>query len=183
MKFLISAMITLMALGIYNQVQANTQYVFTNDAVFKTVKSGDIKLELGIAIEVNEDNETSVNGTISGFVYGLNLYSSKKKELRIAKLSKKSSKKDGEKIVISGSASKEDLTEIASEVWEEQEEFFFEMCTQCHAAPQVPHHSMIEWEALFGAMRGFAKLDDEESAYLLRYLKSNASNGIVKVKH
>jgi len=183
MKFLISAMITLMALGIYNQVQANTQYVFTNDAVFKTVKSGDIKLELGIAIEVKNDNEKNVKGTISGFVYGLDLYSSKNKELKIARLAKKSAKKDGEKIEISGTASKEDLTEIASEVWEEQEEFFFEMCTQCHAAPKVPHHTMIEWEALFGAMRGFAKLDDEESAYLLRYLKSNASNGIVKAKH
>ncbi len=32
-------------------------------------------------------------------------------------------------------------------------------------------------------MKGFAKLDDEENEYLLRYLKSNASNGLVKVKH
>ena len=34
------------------------------------------------------------------------------------------------------------------EIWEEHEEFYYENCTQCHAAHEPKTHSMLEWDAI-----------------------------------
>jgi len=172
-------------LGFFTQVSASDLYVFVSDTQLKDAKGNIAKLFLGVRVEVKNEKGESIVAGVKGFQDGLNVYSSKEKELLIATLDKSFnvSKKTGTEVELIGLVEKENLTKDAPEVWEEHEEFYFEMCTQCHAAAKVSHHTMIEWEALFGAMRGFAKLDDEESAYLLRYLKSNASNGLIKKEH
>lgn len=171
-------------LGFFAQVKANELYVF-QDAQLKSAEGKTAKIFLGVPVNVKKEIQSTVNVSIHGFIDGNNVYSTKAKELLIAVLNegfKPVVKKDNE-VELVGVIEKEFLTENSAEVWEEHEEFYFEMCTQCHAAAMVSHHTMIEWEALFAPMKGFAKLDDEESSYLLRYLKSNASNGLVKTKH
>lgn len=181
-KTLISLMLLL---GLFVQVNASEMYVFVSDTELKS-KSGEVaKLFLGVPVHIVKDEGKIVNVTLEGYLDGLNLYSTENKKLLIATLSKdfKVSKKAANKVELAGIIEKGSLVADSAEVWEEHEEFYYEMCTQCHAAPKVPHHSMTEWEALFEPMKGFAKLDAEESEYLLRYIKSNASNGLVKAKH
>lgn len=172
-------------LGFFTQVNASDLYVFVNDTVLHAKDGKNAKLFLGVPVEVKKDNGDNVEVSVKGYMDGLNIYSSNAKELLIATMDKgfNVTKKEGAQVELLGSIEKGSLVDNASEVWDEHKEFFFEMCTQCHAAPKVIHHTMIEWEALFAAMKGFAKLDEEESSYLLRYLKSNASNGLVKAKH
>ncbi len=171
-------------LGFFTQVNAKELYVF-QDAQLKAKDGKSAKVYLGVPVKVKKDMGKESKVVIHGFLDGDNLYSTKSKELLIAKLDKgfKVIKKSASQVELVGSIDNELLTENAAEIWEEHEEFYFDMCSVCHAAPQVPHHTMIEWEALFTPMVGFAKLDKEEASYLLRYIKSNASNGLVKVEH
>jgi len=176
---------SVLLLGLFVQVSASEMYVYVSDTALKS-KSGEVaKLFLGVPVHIVKDDGKNVSVTLEGYLDGSNLYSTQKKKLLIATLAKgfKVSKKAANKVELAGIIEKGSLTKDSAEVWEEHEEFYYEMCTQCHAAPKVPHHSMTEWEALFEPMKGFAKLDDEESEYLLRYIKSNASNGLVKAKH
>ena len=171
-------------LGSFSQVNASEQFVF-QDAQLKSDNGKSAKVFLGVPVKVKKDGEKTAKVSIHGFLDGNKVYSTKGKELLIAILDEgfKPAVVKGNEVKLVGSIEKESLTEDGAEVWEEHEEFFYEMCTQCHAAQTPSHHTMIEWEALMMPMKGFAKLDDEENEYLLRYLKSNASNGLMKVKH
>ncbi len=42
---------------------------------------------------------------------------------------------------------------------------------------------MIEWEAIYPSMRTRTTLDDDESSDIIRFLKSNANNGLIKTEH
>lgn len=171
-------------LGSVSQVNADELYVFQN-AQLKADNGKSAKVFLGVPVKIKKDGETSAKVSIHGFLDGKNVYSAKGKELLIAILDEGFKVKTikGNEVELVGTIEKESLTENGSEIWEEHEEFFFEMCTQCHAAHTAYHHTMIEWDALMIPMKGFAKLDEKENEYLLRYLKSNASNGLMKVKH
>ena len=175
---------SLCLLGFFAQVNAQELFVF-QDAQLKAEDGKSAKIFLGVPVKVKKDMEKTAKVSIHGFLDGMNVYSTKNKELLIAILSDGFNPivKNENEVELVGIIEKELLTENGSEVWEEHEEFFFEMCTQCHAAANIQHHTMIEWEALMMPMKGFAKLDEEETNYLLRYLKSNASNGLIKVKH
>lgn len=184
-KLFKNILIGLLLLGAFAQVNADELFIFQKTEL-KSEDGKIAKLFLGVPVTVKEDMGTKAKVLIKGYKFDeVNVYSSKAKELLIATLEKgfKVVQKAGNAVELEGIVEKELLTENASEIWEEHEEFYFEMCTQCHAAANVPHHTMIEWEALFAPMKGFAKLDEEESSYLLRYLKSNASNGLIKNKH
>jgi trimethylamine-N-oxide reductase cytochrome c-type subunit TorC len=171
-------------LGCFSQVNASEQFIFQNTKL-KGEDGKMVELYLGVPVEILKDMDKEAKVSIKGFIDGNNIYSTKEKELLIAKMDEgfKLNKKNSNQVELVGMVEKEYLTENGAEVWEEHEEFFYEMCTQCHAAQVVNHHTMIEWEALFTPMKGFAKLDEEESAYLLRYLKSNASDGLIKTSH
>lgn len=185
MKNLIKLITTItVLLGMFSQVNASEAYTF-QDATLKAANGKTANVKLGVPLHVLKDMNKSNEVSITGFQDGNKIYSSAGKELLIATLKDGFPvvKKDGNKVELVGTIEKELITEDGKEVWEEQEEFYFEMCTQCHAAPEVNHHTMMEWEALFQPMKGFAKLDAEESSYLLRYLKSNASDGLLKTEH
>ncbi|WP_294961322.1 hypothetical protein [Sulfurimonas sp.] len=184
-KWLKTSVFSLLLLGLFVQVSASEKYVLLSDTSLKSKDGKVAKLFLGVPVKVLKEKGENTQVVLKGFLFGSKLYSTKNKELLIATLDegfKVSTKSDNE-IELSGSMQTDSLTATSSEVWEEQEEFYFDMCSVCHAAPQVPHHSMLEWEALFEPMKGFAKIDAEESEYLLRYIKSNALNGLVKAKH
>ncbi|MCD4667917.1 MAG: hypothetical protein K8R44_04930 [Sulfurimonas sp.] len=184
-KLLKTLLSSALLLGLFVQVNANEMYVFVSNTELKSKGREIAKLFLGVPVHVVKDDGKNVKVTVKGYIDGLNLYSTEKKKLLIATLFKgfKATKKSENEVELSGYIEKGSLTKESAEVWEEHEEFYYEMCTQCHAAPKIPHHSMTEWEALFEPMKGFAKLDAEESEYLLRYIKSNALNGLVKTNH
>jgi len=185
MKTLLKNLTMIMVLvGMISQLNAADSYTF-QDATLKA-NGKTTKVFLGVPLKIKANKGDSSEVVIKGFMFGdNNVYSTTSKELVIAQVGKgfKVNKKAANAVELVGTIEKELITDNGPEVWEEHEEFYFEMCTQCHAAPSVPHHTMVEWEAIFGTMKGFAKLDEEEGSYLLRYLKSNASNGLIKTKH
>jgi trimethylamine-N-oxide reductase cytochrome c-type subunit TorC len=182
LKILVSFVLLL---GFFAQVNASDLFIVQSDTQLKT-KNGKIsKLFIGVPVSVKKDNGSSLDVTVKGFQDGLNIYSSKGKELLIATLEKdfKVSKKIGNEVELSGSILKESVSEDIEEIWDESLEFYYEMCSVCHAPPQIEHLSMIEWSAIFPSMKVRTTLDDEEAKEMLRFLKSNAKNGLVNVKH
>ncbi len=172
----------LVLLGAFSQVNAQSMFVYQDTQINADGKTADVFV--GVPVKIQKDMGKEVKVVIEGYRVKDKVYSSKSKELLVAKINdgfKVTTK--GEKVQLVGTISKELISNDLLDVWGEHEEFYFEMCTQCHAGPEVSHHSMMEWGAIFGTMKGFAKLDTEEASYLLRYLKANASDGFVKVKH
>jgi trimethylamine-N-oxide reductase cytochrome c-type subunit TorC len=143
------------------------------------------KLFIGVPLSVKKDNGSTVDVTLKGFKDGLNIYSSEKKELLIATLDKgfKVTKKVGNEVEISGTVAKDALSDDVEAIWDETQELYYEMCSVCHAPPQIEHLSMIEWDAIYPSMKVKTTLDEDESASIIRFLKSNANNGLVKVAH
>lgn len=185
MKSLIKKIAIIASLGLISLVNASELYMF-QDGVLTSNDGKTAKIYLGVPVNVKKDMDKKAEVTIKGYKFDdNNIYSTEGKELLIATVDGdfKVNKKAGNEVELVGVVEKELLTETSSEVWEEHEEFYFEMCTQCHAGPKVGHHTMMEWGAIFETMKGFAKLDEEESAYLIRYLKSNSSDGLNKVEH
>lgn len=184
MKSLIKKSITILALlGVFAQVSAQDSFIY-QDTILKDENGKTAKVYVGVPISIVKDLGKEVKISIKGFIFADEVYNTKTKDLLIAKINNgfKVNKKE-EQVELIGTISKELVSSDLADVWSEHEEFYFEMCTQCHAGPEVNHHTMMEWEAIFGTMKGFAKLDEEEASYLLRYLKSNSSDGLVKTKH
>ncbi|MFT5835985.1 MAG: hypothetical protein ACI9RG_000879 [Sulfurimonas sp.] len=184
-KLLKTLLFSVLLLGLFVQVNASEMYVLVSDTPLKSKDGKIAKLFLGVPVKVVKEKGENVEVVLKGFLFDSKLYSTESKRLLIATLDEgfKVTKKSENEVELSGLMEKGSLTENSTEIWEEHEEFYFDMCSVCHAAPQVPHHSMVEWEALFEPMKGFAKIDAEEADYLLRYIKSHAKNGLVKAKH
>lgn len=169
--------LVLMALGFLSSVYAEQMYVFQTG----NMKVGDkeVKVYLGSPVETKAEVGKDSKVILEGYLDANKLYSNESKALLIAEIPEgvKTVQKD-KKVQIEGLIAKENLTKEASEVWEEHEEFYFEMCTQCHAAHDTKEHVMLEWDAILGTMSNFAQLDKEENDYISRYLRSNASDGL-----
>ncbi|MCT7482327.1 hypothetical protein [Aliarcobacter cryaerophilus] len=180
LKNIVASAIVLLVLQA--QVNANElQYVF-QDTKIKSESDKVANIFLGVPATIKKDLGDKVLISVNGFIDGKDIYSNDAKELLIATLEDGFTPitKQNNEVELVGTIDKKLLVKNPVDVWEEHEEFYFDMCTQCHGAQNVKHHTMIEWEALFGAMKDFAQLDEEESSYLLRYLKSNSSNGLSK---
>ena len=175
--------VLLILLGAISQVSAKNMFIYQDTQIKANGKTANVYV--GVPVKVLKDMGKEVKVSIEGFRKGDKVYSSSSKELLVAKINKgfKVLNKGSNIVQLVGTLSKELVSNDLLDVWGEHEEFYFEMCTQCHAGPEVSHHSMMEWGAIFGTMKGFAKLDEEEATYLLRYLKANASDGFVKAKH
>ena len=92
--------------------------------------------------------------------------------------------KDGDvqEVLISLNIPNEKIVEDQYDAWEAKEDLFLEKCSQCHAAPDAPHHTMLEWEGLFLSMKGFAQPTADEEQVILQYLKIFAKDGIIKLE-
>lgn len=180
-------LITILAFGAFSFASASEMFIFQTAKADFGGKEGE--LYIGSPVKVIEElDDKMVLVEVEGVAFGDKLYKTKAKSLLIA------SKKDGS-FTTKDSASdlgvstvqakieKGYLTKISKEVWEEHEEFFYEMCTQCHAAHRPVEHTMIEWEAILQTMKGFAQLYEDEANYILRYLKANANDGFYEEKN
>lgn len=186
MKFLLKTLISsALLLGAFSQVSASDLYVVENNTELKAKDGKVLKLFMGVPVSVKKDNGSTVDVTVKGFQDGLNIYSTTGKELLIATLEKgfKVTKKTGNEVELTGSMVKDSLGDDVEAIWDETQELYYEMCSVCHAPPQIAHLSMIEWDAIYPSMRTRTTLDDDESASIVRFLKSNANNGLIKTEH
>lgn len=186
MKFLLKTLISsAILLGSFAQVNASDLFVVESNTELTGKDGKTLELFIGVPVSIKKDNGTTVDVTLKGFVDGQNVYSSKGKELLIATLAKDFKVKTiaGNEVELSGTLAKDALGEDLEAIWDETQELYFEMCSVCHAPPQIEHLSMIEWDAIYPSMKSRTTLDEEESAQILRFLKSNANNGLVKKAH
>lgn len=184
MKTLLKRMMTVMILaGSFSLLNAAQMYAFQTENV--KLNDKEAKIYIGTPVNVLKDNDSkSFTGSVEGFLYENSIYSSKNKALKLMDLpANHSLGKDGDEIKATVVVKKDSLMADPVIVWEEHEEFYYEMCTQCHSAHNVNSHTITEWEAIFATMRNFAQLYDDEAEYLVRYLKANASDGLVKHNH
>ena len=172
-------LITLLAVGSFSLASASEMYIFqTADAKIDNNKA---KLYIGTPVKVLKDvDEKNSLVELSGMVFGDKLYINKDKSLLLASVEKSSFGKDGEIKKVQAIIEKGYLASNPLEIWEEHEEFFYENCTQCHAAHAPKEHSMLEWDAILQTMNGFAQLDAQEASYLARFVKATSNNGFYK---
>ncbi len=181
MKLFTKIAMTALLLGSFSQVVASE--MFTAEDTSLKVGTSSIDVFMGVPVSIVKDGKEATI-SLEGYLDGDKLYSSKNKALQIASIpngTKLEKLSDG-KVKILASVSKDSLSDDIKDVWSEQEEFYFDSCTQCHAAHKFEEHTMNEWASIFGTMKGFAQLDDDEAAPLLRFLQSNASNGLYEAK-
>jgi len=183
MKKLLTTLV--LVLGLCAQASASDLFVIESNTELKAKDGKVSKLFIGVPVSVQKENNSHLEVTVKGFQDGQNIYSTAGKELLIATLEDGFvvSKKSGNEVELSGTIAKDATGDDIEAIWDETQELYYEMCSVCHAPPQIAHLSMIEWEAIYPSMRTRTTLDDDESASILRFLKSNANNGLIKVSH
>jgi len=174
-------LITFFVLGSFTVLSANEMYIFQTAKVKIDDKNG--TLYIGTPVKVlKEIDDKNVLVELEGIAFADKLYTTKTKSLLVASVEKSSFGTDENPTKIQAVIEKGYLSEVPSEIWEEHEEFYYEMCTQCHAAHRPTTHTMLEWDAILQTMSGFAQLYKDEASYLGRYLKANANDGFYKVE-
>ena len=169
-------LITLVTISTFSQASENNMFVFQTTDVKIDNNKATIYIGTPVSIVKNVDDK-NVLVEFSGVSFEDKLYTNKDKSLLMASNDKKPFGKEGEEKKVQAIIEKGYLTKDVAEVWEEHEEYYYETCTQCHAAHQTKEHTMLEWDAILGTMKGFAQLYDDEAEYLARYLKANANDG------
>jgi len=159
-------------------------YIYVEEGVKLPLLDGEVTLYSGTPVEVASSTEDSSKIILAGYVSSSDktkLYATQNLKLLLA-----TTKKDdaininANKGVLEVNISKDNLTDDSEEAWETTAERFYEKCTQCHAAKVVEEHTMLEWEGLYGSMKEFAKPTDEDTSYILRFLRAYSKDGIVK---
>lgn len=127
-------------------------------------------------------NQVGDKVEITGFLKGKVLYGTKNLSLKIAEITdmKAVTKIDKSQVKLVATVDADAVSEDAYDAWEAKEELFLEKCSQCHAAPDAPHHTMLEWEGLYLSMKGFAQPTPKEEVVILQYLKAFAKDGVIK---
>lgn len=168
--------LSVFVLGSFFALSANEMFIFQTAKVKIDNKDG--KLYIGTPVKViKKIDDKNVLVELTGIAFGDKLYTAKTKSLLMASV-KGSDFGEKEKVSkIQAVIEKAYLSQVPNEIWEEHEEFYYEMCTQCHAAYKPKAHTILEWEAILQTMKGFAQLYADESAYLSRFLNANASDG------
>lgn len=167
-------------LGIFTvgalSLSASTVYL-TENLLLK-----EANIEEGIVLEKKE-NFSKIKGfrkTDSKEIFATKNLSLKIAEIKDFKILNVVKKGDIEEVALSLQINDEKLSKDYYDAWEEKEELFLEKCSQCHASPEIGSHTMLEWEGLYGSMKGFAQPTPKEEIIILRYLKTFAKDGIIK---
>ncbi|OCL96878.1 hypothetical protein [Arcobacter porcinus] len=160
---------------------SNEMYLLENAKVEFDGKKGEILIGTPVKLIKDIDDKISLV-EIDGFAIKNQFYSNNSKLLLMATNSDNFIKDSNElqAIKIEAKIEKSYLTSKIKDSWEEHEEFYYDMCSSCHAGHRAVTHTMLEWEAILQTMKGFAQLDDSETDYMLRYLKANAKDGFYK---
>ena len=174
-------LITILAVGSFSLASAEEMFIFKTAEVKIDDKKGTLYIGTPVKV-IKKVDEKNVLVEFSGMVFEDKLFTNKDKSLLMASVEKSSFGKSGEVKNIQAVIEKGYLSIVPAEIWEEHEEFYYEMCTQCHASHRPVEHSMLEWDAILQTMSGFAQLYPDEAEYLSRYLNANANNGFYPEK-
>ncbi|MCK9491859.1 MAG: hypothetical protein M0Q24_07195 [Sulfurimonas sp.] len=168
--------ISLFMVGSLSALAASDIFIFQTAKIKIDNKEGSIFIGTPVKVLKKVDDK-NVLVEFSGMAFGDKLYTGKTKSLLMATKKEGSFADEGQVVKVQAVIEKGYLSEVPAEIWEEHEEFFYEMCTQCHGAYKPQSHTMLEWDAILQTMSGFAQLYEDETEYLSRFLKANASNG------
>lgn len=173
-------LLTLIAIAI--SMQAATNYIIVDEDIKMSSADEKATLFVGAPAKIVGDAGDNALIEIEGFVNPAKadtLYASKDFKIELAS---GSIVVNGEKGVLKTSISKDNIDEDEEYAWEYSADMFYEKCTQCHAAPAIKSHSMLEWEGLFSSMKQFAQPTAEEEATILRFLRAFAKDGYGKIE-
>ncbi|MFT7004941.1 MAG: putative CXXCH cytochrome family protein [Sulfurimonas sp.] len=174
-------LLSLFIVGSFFALSANEMFIFQTAKV--KIDDKNATLYIGTPIKVLKSiDDKNVLVEFTGIAFEDKLYTSKTKSLLMATKQEGNFGEKEQSIKVQAIIEKGYLSKMPSEIWEEHEEFFYEMCTQCHAAHQPKEHTMLEWDAILQTMSGFAQLYADESEYLARFLKANANDGFYPEK-
>jgi trimethylamine-N-oxide reductase cytochrome c-type subunit TorC len=157
-------------------------YVYVEEGV-KLPLSNDVTLYGGTPANVVSEKDEAKKVVINGFVSKddtTKLYATPNLKLLLASSKDNNIKVSDGKGSLEVEVSNDNLTDDSEEAWDLYSERFYEKCTQCHPAKVVVEHTMLEWEGLYGSMKAFAKPTPEDDAYISRFLRAFAKDGIVK---
>ena len=174
-------LITLVTISTFSQASENNMFVFQTTDVKIDDSKATLYMGTPVSIVKNVDDK-NVLVEFSGMAFDDKLYTNKDKSLLLASVDKNTFGKSGEIAKVQAIIEKGYLSIVPAEIWEEHEEFYYEMCTQCHGSYRPTAHTMLEWDAILQTMSGFAQLYPDEAEYLSRYLNANASNGFYPEK-
>lgn len=180
MKLLIQVLLLcLMALGL----QAS-MYIYLEEGVELPLLDKQITVYSGSPVKVVSSTDDSSKVILAGYIDGSDktkLYATPNLKLLLATVKEDDAIKISEnRGVLEVTISKDNLTDDSEEAWDNSSSRFYEKCTQCHPAKVVGDHTMLEWEGLYGSMKQFAKPTQEDDAYISRFLRAFAKDGIVK---
>ncbi len=157
-------------------------YVYVEEGV--KLPLADMTLYSGSPMEVVSSDGDSSTLVLNGYVNKNEknkLYATPNLKLILATTKRDDSIKiSGDKGSLSVTLSKEYFTDDSEEAWDLSSERFYTKCTQCHPAKVLDEHTMLEWEGLYGSMNEFAKPTNEDTQYILRFLRAFAKDGIAK---
>lgn len=182
MKTMIKKVIlSLFVVGSISALSADEMYIFKTTNVKIDDKEATLYIGTPLKVLKNVDDK-NVLVEISGISFGDKLYTSKTQSLLMASKKEGSFGEKEQSVKAEAVIEKSYLSKVPAEIWEEHEEFFYEMCTQCHGAYKPTAHTMMEWDAILQTMSGFAQLYADENEYLSRFLKANANDGFYPEK-
>lgn len=172
-----------LTLGILTLNASDMSYVYVEEGTFSSIDGGKVYQGTPVTIHTVEGDKAEVS--VSGFMNPDDthtIYATKNLKVILVVMDEASKiVVDGDKATVKLSLDKSMLEADVEVVWEDRADMFYETCTQCHAAPVIPHHTMIEWDGLYGSMKEFAKPTKEQTETILRFLWVHAKDGIIKV--
>ena len=174
-------LITILAVGSFSLASAEEMFLFQTTEVKIDDKKGTLYIGTPVNV-IKKIDDKNVLVEFSGMAFDDKLYTNKDKSLLLASVDNNTFGKSGEIAKLQAIIEKGYLSIVPAEIWEEHEEFYYEMCTQCHGSYRPTAHTMLEWDAILQTMSGFAQLYPDEAEYLSRYLNANASNGFYPEK-
>lgn len=180
MKLLIQ--VILLCLGALS-LQAS-MYVYVEEGVKLPLLNDSIVVYSGSPVKVVSSTDDNSKVIMTGYIKSTDktkLYATANLKLLLASTKEAGAIKiDANKGVLEVTIPKDNLTDDAEEAWDNSSSRFYEVCTQCHAAKVVGEHTMLEWEGLYGSMQAMAKPTAEDDAYISRFLRAYAKDGILQ---
>ncbi len=159
-------------------------YIYIEKGIELPLKNQGVTLYSGTPVEKISSKGDMVKVRLSGFVGKKEknrLYATKNLKLLFAVADKPGLiKVKGEKGVLEVNVPKKSLTDDMDMAWENGSDLFYDKCTKCHHAKIVAHHSMQDWNALFGSMKYKAKTTKMQNKEIMRFLRAFAKDGILK---
>lgn len=159
-------------------------YIYIEKGVKLPIKNQKVTLYNGVPVDVISHSGDQVKVKINGYVGKKDktkLFATKNLMLLLATTKKPNLIKISErKGTLEINVPKKSVTEDMEKAWATNSDLFYDRCTRCHHAKIIEHHSMHEWNALFGSMKEKAKTTKDQNVLILRFLKAFAKDGILR---